>query len=152
MTWPPNAAFLPERLPRKLTLTPDTTMRLSEADAALGRLAGSGRLLPGPHPLVNARITREAVPSVGDAAVMGEASPAWLLFSSWRGSLKPAALGAALTCERPHEPSAAGVVDDTSLLHPPRASAAPGHPTPQVRRMSWKYFRSSRVKRLYSVM
>jgi Fic family protein len=60
-------------------------MRLSEADAALGRLAGSGRLLPDPHLLVNAYITREAVSSsriegtqasvteVFDAAVTGEA-------------------------------------------------------------------------------
>ena len=38
-------------------------MRLSEADAALGRLAGAGRLLPNPHLLVNAYITREAVAS-----------------------------------------------------------------------------------------
>lgn len=38
-------------------------MLLSEADAALGRLAGSGRLLPDPHLLVNAYITREAVAS-----------------------------------------------------------------------------------------
>lgn len=59
-------------------------MRLSDADAALGRLAGSGRLLPDPHLLVNAYITREAVSSsriegtqasvteVFDAAVTGE--------------------------------------------------------------------------------
>jgi Fic family protein len=59
-------------------------MHLSEADAALGRLAGSGRLLPNPHLLVNAYITREAVSSsriegtqasvteVFDAAVTGE--------------------------------------------------------------------------------
>jgi len=59
-------------------------MRLSEADAALGRLAGSGRLLPDPHLLVNAYITREAVSSsriegtqasvteVFDAAATGE--------------------------------------------------------------------------------
>jgi Fic family protein len=84
LTRPPYAAFIPERLPRKLTLTPDTIMRLSEADAALGRLAGSGRLLPDPHLLVNAYITREAVSSsriegtqasvteVFDAAVTGE--------------------------------------------------------------------------------
>lgn len=38
-------------------------MLLSEADAALGRLAGAGRLLPDPHLLVNAYITREAVAS-----------------------------------------------------------------------------------------
>jgi len=59
-------------------------MLLSEADAALGRLAGSGRLLPDPHLLVSAYITREAVSSsriegtqasvteVFDAAVTGE--------------------------------------------------------------------------------
>ena len=40
-----------------------TIMLLSEADAALGRLAGAGRLLPDPHLLVNAYITREAVSS-----------------------------------------------------------------------------------------
>jgi Fic family protein len=80
----PFAAFIPEGLPRELTLTADTVMRLSEADAALGRLAGSGRLLPYPHLLVNAYITREAVSSsriegtqasvteVFDAAVTGE--------------------------------------------------------------------------------
>ena len=77
-------AFIPERVPRVLTLSPDTIMRLSEADAALGRLAGAGRLLPDPHLLVNAYITREAVSSsriegtqasvteVFDAAVTGE--------------------------------------------------------------------------------
>lgn len=58
-------------------------MLLSDADAALGRLAGAGRLLPDPHLLVNAYITREAVASsriegtqasvteVFDAAVTG---------------------------------------------------------------------------------
>ena len=58
-------------------------MLLSEADAALGRLGGAGRLLPDPHLLVNAYITREAVASsriegtqasvteVFDAAVTG---------------------------------------------------------------------------------
>jgi Fic family protein len=62
----------------------NTVLKLSEADAALGRLAGSGRLLPNPHLLVNAYITREAVSSsriegtqasvteVFDAAVTGE--------------------------------------------------------------------------------
>lgn len=56
-------AFVPAGLPRGLTLTPGTIMLLSEADAALGRLAGAGRLLPDPHLLVNAYITREAVAS-----------------------------------------------------------------------------------------
>lgn len=77
-------AFVPESLPREIPLTAETVMRLSEADAALGRLAGSGRLLPNPHLLVNAYITREAVSSsriegtqasvteVFDAVVTGE--------------------------------------------------------------------------------
>jgi Fic family protein len=74
---------VPERVPKELTLSADTVLRLSEAAAALGRLAGSGRLLPDPHLLVNAYITREAVSSsriegtqasvteVFDAAVTG---------------------------------------------------------------------------------
>jgi Fic family protein len=77
-------AFVPAPVPTELALSPDTVMRLSEADAALGRLAGSGRLLPDPHLLVNAYITREAVSSsriegtqasvteVFDAAVTGD--------------------------------------------------------------------------------
>ncbi len=40
-------------------------MLMSEADSALGRLAGAGRLLPNPLLLVNAYITREAVASSG---------------------------------------------------------------------------------------
>jgi cell filamentation protein, protein adenylyltransferase len=85
-TEPPGsfAAFIPQHVPRELALSADTVMLLSEADAALGRLAGSGRLLPDPHLLVNAYITREAVSSsriegtqasvteVFDAAVTGE--------------------------------------------------------------------------------
>jgi Fic family protein len=75
---------MPGGLPREIPLTADTVLKLSEADAALGRLAGSGRLLPNPHLLVNAYITREAVSSsriegtqasiteVFDAAVTGE--------------------------------------------------------------------------------
>jgi Fic family protein len=56
-------AFVPAPVPREHTLRPETIMLLSEADAALGRLAGAGRLLPDPHQLVNAYITREAVAS-----------------------------------------------------------------------------------------
>ena len=73
-------------VPRELVLMPQTIMQLSEADAALGRLAGAGRLLPDPHLLVNAYITREAVASsriegtqasvteVFDAAVTGKSA------------------------------------------------------------------------------
>ncbi len=78
-------AFIPAKVPKELILTADIIMKLSDADAALGRLAGSGRLLPNPHLLVNAYITREAVSSsriegtqasvteVFDAVVTGEA-------------------------------------------------------------------------------
>lgn len=77
-------AFIPEPLPRALPLDGETVMLLSEADAALGRLAGAGRLLPDPHLLVSAYVKREAVSSsriegteatvteVFDAAVTGE--------------------------------------------------------------------------------
>jgi Fic family protein len=75
-------------VPRQLTLKPQTIMLLSDADAALGRLGGAGRLLPDPHLLVNAYITREAVASsriegtqasvteVFDAAVTGTSARA----------------------------------------------------------------------------
>jgi len=56
-------AFVPEPIPRELKIPSETVMLLSEADTALGRLAGAGRLLPDPHLLVNAYITREAVAS-----------------------------------------------------------------------------------------
>ena len=55
--------FIPAALRRELALDADTVMLLSEADSALGRLAGAGRTLPDPHLLVNAYITREAVAS-----------------------------------------------------------------------------------------
>ncbi|MGH9194613.1 MAG: Fic/DOC family N-terminal domain-containing protein [Acidimicrobiia bacterium] len=46
-----------------MDLSSRTVALLSEADRALGKLAGAGRLLPNPHLLVNAYITREAVAS-----------------------------------------------------------------------------------------
>lgn len=78
------AAFVPAPVPQEHQITTETIMLLSEADSALGRLAGAGRLLPDPHLLVNAYITREAVASssiegtqasvteVFDAAVTGQ--------------------------------------------------------------------------------
>ena len=55
--------YLPVSMPRSMQLSEMTVQCLSEADRALGRLAGAGRLLPNPHLLVNAYITREAVAS-----------------------------------------------------------------------------------------
>jgi Fic family protein len=46
-----------------MDLSQEIVRLLSEADRALGRLAGAGRLLPNPHLLVNAYIRREAVAS-----------------------------------------------------------------------------------------
>lgn len=59
----PYTAFLPTDLPTEMTLETNVIMKLSEADAALGRLSGAGRLLPNPHLLVSAYLTREAVAS-----------------------------------------------------------------------------------------
>ncbi len=56
-------AFRPEPLPRELALDGPTVLALSDADAALGRLAGAGRLLPAPHLLVSPYLAREAVAS-----------------------------------------------------------------------------------------
>lgn len=56
-------AYFPAPIPRTLDLAPQTIVRLSEAEAALGRLAGSGRLLPNPHLLVRPYLLREAVAS-----------------------------------------------------------------------------------------
>ena len=76
--------YVPARVPRRITLDEQTVMSLSEADSALGRLAGAGRLLPNPHILVRPYQIREAVASsriegtqasisdVFDASAVGE--------------------------------------------------------------------------------
>ncbi|MGH9226879.1 MAG: Fic family protein [Acidimicrobiales bacterium] len=56
-------AFLPSAIPREIKLDSRTVLLLSEADDALGRLAGVGRLLPNPHLLASAYLTQEAVAS-----------------------------------------------------------------------------------------
>lgn len=55
--------FIPHPIPRSLALDGPTVLALSEADSALGRLAGAGRLLPDPHLLARPYITREALAS-----------------------------------------------------------------------------------------
>ena len=59
----PYDAFEPAPLPRSLALAADVVVALSEADRALGRLAGAGRLLPNPHLLIGPYMLREAVSS-----------------------------------------------------------------------------------------
>lgn len=59
----PYTVYLPRPIPRTVALDERTTVELSEADRALGRLAGSGRLLKTPYYLANVYIRREAVSS-----------------------------------------------------------------------------------------
>jgi Fic family protein len=56
-------AFQPVPVPRRLDLADETVVALSDADRALGRLAGTGRLLPNPHLLLRPYVTREALAS-----------------------------------------------------------------------------------------
>jgi Fic family protein len=50
-------------MPESVELSPMTVRRLTEAEAALGRLNGAGRLLPNPHLLIRPYILREALAS-----------------------------------------------------------------------------------------
>ncbi|MDQ1624526.1 MAG: hypothetical protein QOJ49_24, partial [Actinomycetota bacterium] len=56
-------AFVPAPLPRALPLVEDLHALLSQADIAVGRLAGAGRLLRDPSLLVRPYAAREAVDS-----------------------------------------------------------------------------------------
>lgn len=56
-------AYFPAPIPREIEVTAENVMRLADAESALGRLAGAGRLLPAPHLLVNPYLRREAVAS-----------------------------------------------------------------------------------------
>jgi len=56
-------AYRPRPLSRSTELRTDTVLLLSDADRALGRLAGAGRLLPNPHLLLQPYIAREALAS-----------------------------------------------------------------------------------------
>jgi Fic family protein len=53
--------FLPDPLPPRLPLDLPLARQLSEADQALGELAGVGRMLPNPHLLIRPFLSREAV-------------------------------------------------------------------------------------------
>ena len=45
-------AFFPNPIPRSLDLPNSAVTKMADAEAALGRLAGAGRLLPNPQLLV----------------------------------------------------------------------------------------------------
>ncbi|MBI2303329.1 MAG: Fic family protein [Chloroflexi bacterium] len=54
-------AFVPHPMPPPLDFTPELVSALSEADRALGELAGIGRTLPNPYLLIRPFVRREAV-------------------------------------------------------------------------------------------
>src|SRR5438876_1603838 len=68
-------AYLPAPLPPLLPWSAKLAAALSEADRAIGRLAGEGRRLPNPHLLIRPFVRREAVLSSrieGTQATLGE--------------------------------------------------------------------------------
>lgn len=68
-------AYLPKPLPPPIAWSAELAAALSEADRAVGRLAGEGRRLPNPHLLIRPFIRREAVLSSrieGTQATLGE--------------------------------------------------------------------------------
>lgn len=56
-------AYFPKPIPRQMSISESNLLRTADAEAALGRLAGAGRLLPSPHLLVRPYLRREAVAS-----------------------------------------------------------------------------------------
>ncbi|MCL4293888.1 MAG: Fic family protein [Acidimicrobiia bacterium] len=56
-------AYFPRPIPRSVEISPETLLRLADAEAAVGRLVGAARLLPQPHLLVRPYLRREAVAS-----------------------------------------------------------------------------------------
>jgi len=68
-------AHVPNPLPPQLVWTSQLVHALSDADRAIGRLAGEGRRLPNPHLLIRPFVRREAVLSSrieGTQATLGE--------------------------------------------------------------------------------
>ena len=68
-------AYFPATIPRALGLPASTVRLLGEAEGALGRLAGIGRLLPNPDLLIRPYLLREALSSTrieGTQASMAE--------------------------------------------------------------------------------
>ena len=56
-------AYFPRSIPRELSLPTTNLTLMADAEAALGRLAGAGRLLPNPQLLVGPYLRREALAS-----------------------------------------------------------------------------------------
>jgi Fic family protein len=69
------SAYVPDALPPRIEWTEQLVRGLSDADRAIGRLAGEGGRLPNPHLLIRPFIRREAVLSSrieGTQATLGE--------------------------------------------------------------------------------
>jgi Fic family protein len=69
------STFIPDPLPPEIDWTSRLVNALSDADRAVGRLAGEGRRLPNPHVLIRPFVAREAVLSSrieGTQATLGE--------------------------------------------------------------------------------
>jgi Fic family protein len=69
------SAFVPDPLPPKIEFGERLVRALSDADRAIGRLAGEGGRLPNPHLLIRSFVRREAVLSSrieGTQATLGE--------------------------------------------------------------------------------
>jgi Fic family protein len=69
------SAFVPDPLPPRIEFGDRLIRALSDADRAIGRLAGEGRRLPNPHLLIRPFVRREAVLSSrieGTQATLGE--------------------------------------------------------------------------------
>lgn len=71
-------AFIPSPLPPDLAYDAPLVMALSQADAALSDLSGSGRHLPNPHLLITPYIRREAVLSSRIEGTKADLSDLWL--------------------------------------------------------------------------
>jgi Fic family protein len=56
-------AYSPRPIPRHVPIGTQNLLRVADAESALGRLAGAGRLLPDPHLLVQPYLRREALAS-----------------------------------------------------------------------------------------
>jgi len=71
-------AFIPAPLPPDIVFDARLVMVLSQADAALSELSGSGRHLPNPHLLITPYIRQEAVLSSRIEGTKAELSDLWL--------------------------------------------------------------------------
>ncbi len=72
-------AFIPAPLPPEIVFDTQLVVALSQADAALSELSGSGRHLPNPHLLINPYIRREAVLSSRIEGTKADLPDLWLV-------------------------------------------------------------------------